>query len=202
MSRIVGAALGKIFPSPRDDPYADMHLFTRHEYFARCRKPNMIVEAPDYGESGSRMAPEIFPSLRWNPPPNPVAPVREYLVIVEDLDVPVTYPHWHGAFYGLPHTKTSMDQADLRKVAKGTFERQVTGGFKYTPIGRGTGNVWIAPKPLKGSGPHRIYFQIIAVKETVDKRELSQFPTKSSFYGLIEGKIVGWGEWIGVVERK
>ena len=95
-----------------------------------------------------------------------------------------------------------MTAADLTRAKTGAFERRLEGGWKYAPIGRGTGKVWNPPHPMKGTGPHRLYFQLIAVKDTVDKRELSQFPTKSSFQGAIEGKVVAWGEWMGTVERR
>ena len=201
MSRLVGSVFSKVLPNNRSDPWADEKLFTRHEYFARHRKPTITITSPTIGAAGSRFPADTFPTLTWTAPTDTSFPIIEYLLVVEDLDVPVSGPHWAAAFYAIPASTTTITQSDLTKVKSGTFERRLTGGFKYAPVGKGNGKVWYPPHPMRGSGPHRFFFQLIALKDTVDKSDLSQFPTKSSFYGFIEGKVVGWGEWMGLVER-
>ena len=120
--------------------------------------------------------------------------------MVEDLDVPLTGSTVLGIFYGLPASMTAVSERDFAKTEKGIFERRLSGGFKYCPMRRNA--VWNAPRPTKGHGVHRYYFQVVALNSTIDRKELSQFPTKESFVGAIEGKVVGWGEWVGLYERK
>ena len=125
----------------------------------------------------------------------------EYLLIIEDLDASshlsfraTTSPL--GIFYRIPPSKTSITSSELIKSATGTFERitpaqrGLIGGFKYGEL---DGKMWRVPK--RG---HRIHFQVVALSGTVDGGSLSEFPTVGSFRGAAEGKVVGWGEWVGV----
>ena len=73
------------------------------------------------------------------------------------------------------------------------------GGFRYGKNRRG--NIYIPPKPLLGHGPHRYFFTIIALREPINSSNLSELPTAEEVAAEIEGKVVGWGEWVGVYER-
>lgn len=74
------------------------------------------------------------------------------------------------------------------------------GGFKYGKNRRG--NIYIPCKPLLGHGAHRYFFTLVALREPIDNTKLSEVATIEEVAKAIEDKIVGWGEWIGVYERK
>ncbi len=203
MSRL----FGKLLPNSNKDPRVAKDRFARTDNFRHFPAPTLTVECPECGPSGSSLLPRHagdggnnFPSLTWSAPEK-VENVKEWLIVVEDVDAPFTGPVLHGIFYAIPATKTSVSSEDFAKTKKGVFERVFSGGFKYSPIGKGSGKVWVGPNPLKGHGAHRYYFMVVALKATIDRKELSQFPTKESFKGAVEGKVLGWGEWVGVYER-
>lgn len=58
------------------------------------------------------------------------------------------------------------------------------------------------PRALKGHGPHRYYYQLIALKEPLDLKSIGPIATKAELVKAIEGKVAGWGLWIGISERK
>jgi phosphatidylethanolamine-binding protein (PEBP) family uncharacterized protein len=213
MSRLLESALGRLMPAPKDGAHGTRKLFTRCDnILPKYRQPNMTVTSPDLGPSGSFLTAHnaggddgdsSFPSLTWQLPSdlaNTPGRVKEYLVVVEDLDVPLTGNILLGAFYGIPASRTSVTEGDFERVEKGVFARQLSGGFKFCPMRRN--RVWNAPRPVRRHGPHRYHFQVVALNSTIDRPELSQFPTKESFVGAIEGKVVGWGEWVGLYEKK
>ena len=54
-----------------------------------------------------------------------------------------------------------------------------------------------------GHGPHRYFYQLAALKEPVDVGKLGGGKvTKDGLGADIVGKVVGWGEWVGVYKRK
>lgn len=209
------SALGRIMPSPKRGDSGTHKLFTRGHDFTILRTPTLTVTSPECGPSGSSLLPHhsassgnSFPSLAWqltDPNSRTASRTKEYLIIVEDADTSLSAnPATHGIFYGIPASMTSVDASSFGKVKSGAFERRLAGGFKYAPIhgALSPGKAWSGPNPMLNNGPHRYYFQVVALSATIDRKELSQFPTKESFRGAIEGKVVGWGQWVGTFERK
>lgn len=135
-----------------------------------------------------------FPTLQW---PEASAETKQYLLISEDPDAPLPSPIIHGLYYGIPSTATRLSNADL-EAAKEPYT--LKSGFKYGKNRRGT--IYIPPRPLLGHGLHRYFFTLIALNEPIDTSKLSAVPRAEEMAGAIEGKVVGWGEWIGVYERK
>jgi hypothetical protein len=195
-------------------------LFTRHEFNKYHRKPTINVSAPDCGASGqvgnlnsiaaANTPAELFPTLTWHFEEEEndddlverLKSIKEYLIVVEDLDGARfgSTPPAIGIYYVIPPQKTTVSANDLLKAKKGKFERLLVaerglaGGFKYGDL---NGKVWRTPKPM-----HRIHFQVVALSGTVDTGSLSEFPSIRSFYGEAEGFVVGWGEWVGIYEKK
>jgi hypothetical protein len=67
------------------------------------------------------------------PPPdlaNTPGRVKEYLVVVEDLDVPLAGTILLGRLLRDPSSWTSVTEGDFERVEKGVFGRQLSGGFK------------------------------------------------------------------------
>jgi len=119
--------------------------------------------------------------------------------MVEDADGPLGFPIMHAAYYHIPPEKTSLENEDLERVGeKGNL---LKGGFKYGKNLRGT--VYSGPKPLKGHGEHRYFYEVVALSGTVGEegKGLSCPAKKDEIVKGIEGKVLGWGQWIGVAER-
>lgn len=58
--------------------------------------------------------------------------------------------------------------------------------------------MYSGPKPLKGHGEHRYFYFIIALKEVLDEGRMGKLPKLEELARECEGKVVGWGQWIGV----
>jgi hypothetical protein len=205
-------------------------LFTRDSHnFRLYRTPTITVTAPDCGPSGqignlNALSAEgspapFFPTLTWSFTSDAgdekaehqlvaenEAKTKEYLLLAEDIDdnrwtwfADLPTPALLGVYYGIPAVTTSIRAEDLVKMKKGikwiqTAQRSLVGGFKFGDVG---GKVWKAPKPW-----HRIHFQIVALSKSVDENELSEHPTRESFNGAVEGRVLGWGEWVGVYQKE
>ena len=53
-------------------------------------------------------------------------------------------------------------------------------------------------------GEHRYFYQVIALGEGLDAGRMSEVATKEELGRevSVEGRMLAWGEWIGVAERK
>ncbi|KAL2008419.1 hypothetical protein VTN00DRAFT_6613 [Thermoascus crustaceus] len=191
----------------------DANLFIKGPAFAQFPSPTLTVDSPDVGPSGSMLRTEhtafgsrTFPTLQWEwtKPEPPI--VKEYLLIVEDPDSPLSRtPGNHGIFYKIPAEKSSISNKDLQVNDANTDSSEkkddiLRGGFKYGHNHRGS--VYIAPRPLRGHGPHRYWFEVIALNAAVDLDDLSPVATREELARDIEGKVAGWGTWVGVYEAK
>ena len=207
-----------------DSPGPVEKLFTRDRDIFRYHRqtpPIIKVSAPDCGPSGqvgnlnsiaaADTPAELFPTLTWRFEEEEkddvlvqrLERIKEYLVVVEDLDAATTFgssPRAIGIYYVIPPHKTMISANDIVKDKKGRLEwirvaeRGLVGGFKYADM---DGKVWRPPKSM-----HRIHFQVIALSRTVDSGSLSEFATVGGFRGESEGSMIGWGEWVGIYEKK
>jgi phosphatidylethanolamine-binding protein (PEBP) family uncharacterized protein len=144
----------------------DAKLFTKRPAFTSFPSPTLTVTSPDCGPTKSIVdidhtqdGADLLPTLTWSLPPTiPSSSVAQYLIVIEDADGPIPTPALHGAFYSIPATKTSLTQEDLEKVGK---ENELKGGFRYAKTI--TGAAYGGPRPLRGHGPHRYFYQVIAL---------------------------------------
>lgn len=135
-----------------------------------------------------------FPSLSW---PAASPETKEFLLVSEDSDAPLPNPIIHGIYYGIPVITTAVTNADFEAV---DGEYMLKGGFRYGKNRRG--NIYIPPRPLLGHGEHRYFFTLVALSRGIDASKLSSLPTIEEIAKAMDGSVVGWGEWIGVYERK
>lgn len=182
----------------------DGGLFMKTSAFANMPEPTFTIDSPDCGPSNSHMNKEYtglgqnrFPELTWQ---KPSADVAEYVLISEDPDAPLPTPVTHGLFYAIPGDKTAITHDDLSMDKVVGAEKHLKGGFRLGKNIRGT--VYGGPKPPLGHGVHRYFFTLVALKEPLDKSKLSAVATKKEIAEAIEGKIVGWGQWISLFEQK
>ncbi|KAJ5108395.1 hypothetical protein N7456_005070 [Penicillium angulare] len=179
----------------------DARLFKTGTAFSKFPEPTITLECPEVGPSGSNLHKDhsadgagIFPTLSW---PAADSEVKQYLLVSEDPDAPLPSPIIHGIYYGIPATTTGVSGDDF---AEGAEPMTLKGGFKYGKNRRG--NIYIPCKPLLGHGAHRYFFTLVALREPIDTTKLSEVATIEEVAKAIEGKVVGWGEWVGVYERK
>jgi len=160
-------------------------------------------ESPECGASGSLMKLEHtewgtrkFPELKWT---TPTPEVKQYILICEDPDSPFKTPGTHG-LYLLPPQVTGLTASDFEVVDESAAEKKLKGPLKLGRNRRGT--VYTGPRPILGHGPHRYFYELVALKEPVDEKRLSAVPTKDELAVEILGKVIGWGVWVGVYENK
>jgi len=181
----------------------DEKLFTKGPAFADIQ-PTIDITSPDVGPSESTMAiiytglgEDRFPELEWSAPPK--TKVSEYLLVVEDPDAPIPSPPTHGLYYAIPATTTKITASDIT-LKSGKGKKVLNGNFKLGQNIRGTH--YGGPKPPLGHGPHRYFYQLIALKEPLDTTKLSEMATKKELAEAIVGNVAAWGAWIGIFEKK
>ncbi|KAI1661954.1 PEBP-like protein [Daldinia decipiens] len=168
-------------------------------------KQEITVTAPECGPTNSVLGVEYthdgagkFPALRWEAPSHIADQVKEWLLVSEDPDAPLPTPICHGIYGGIPSSKTSVEPADFE--VEDPSKALLKGGFHY---GRSrNGSVYIAPRPLLNHGPHRYFFEVIALKEPLDPSLLTATTTREQINKAIIGNILGWGMWVGIAERR
>ncbi|KAK6380267.1 uncharacterized protein PV06_05577 [Exophiala oligosperma] len=181
---------------------------------------NITVTCPEIGPSNSVMPVEYsaygtsrFPTLTWNIDTSSTGAsngienrIKEYVILVEDPDAPLPLVPNHGLFYAIPATKTTVTADDVVLDTKPAVTASVEGakylrgGFRLGKNLRGT--IYAGPRPPLGHGPHRYFYQVIALDQALDVDEMKPVATKAELEVAIKGKIVGYGVWIGVFERK
>lgn len=100
---------------------------------------------------------------------------------------------------GIPTTKTSVVNADFAPA--GDDDNLLAGGFRYGENRRG--NVYIPPRPLLNHGVHRYLYFIVALSEPLPEAlTKSKKASRKDIGDAIEGKVLGWGSWMGQCERR
>ncbi|KAB8250349.1 phosphatidylethanolamine-binding protein [Aspergillus flavus] len=169
-------------------------LFTRGPAFSAYPYPTFFIECPEIGASGSRMdiahvydGSGYFPELRW---PITTPDTQEYVLVCEDPDELLAAPVIHGIYYGIPPVFIGLHRSDFIEVDSRNDPYRLRGGFKYGA--NSGGGVYLAPQPARGQGPHRYFFELIALNHTIDQSKLSPMATFDEIARQIEGKIIGW----------
>ncbi|KAI0439291.1 PEBP-like protein [Xylaria telfairii] len=183
----------------------DAKSFFTRPALASFTEQSITVTSPDCGVSGSRFKVDYthdgsgrFPALEWSAPPELASQVKEWLLVSEDPDAPLPTPIIHGFYTAIPASKTSVAADDFTVVDE--TKALMKGGFHY---GRSrNGMPYIPPRPLMNHGPHRYFFMVVALKEELGSGLLTAETTREQIAETIEGKVLGWGMWVGVAERK
>ncbi|QGA13004.1 hypothetical protein EYB26_000649 [Talaromyces marneffei] len=196
----------------------DEGLIPRSAAFAHRPNPTITLECPNIGPTGSRIPSKYgffgdgtFPILKWSLPTDLQGKkevVKEWFLAVEDPDAPLVVPVPHGLYYSILADRTSVFDADFEKVCPPSVpgDRSISddftlkGGFKYGLNRRKT--IYLPPRGLLGHGPHRYFYEIVALSEPIDTEKLSMTgATREELVKQLEGKVIAWGEWMGVWER-
>ncbi|ORY69847.1 phosphatidylethanolamine-binding protein [Pseudomassariella vexata] len=202
MLPIVEVTLAWLFKNAKG---RDAKAFQTGPAFADFAEPTVEITSTDCGPTNAHLGVEYTadgagkaPALSWTPPPAIAAQVKEWLLVSEDPDAPLSTPIVHGLFGGIAATKTSVEAKDFEIEDKS--KALLKGGFHY-------GKTWhsvpyVPPRPLMNHGPHRYFFTIIALKKPLDTALLnSKATTREQIADAIVGKVLGWGIWVGSCER-
>ncbi len=195
----------------------DAKLFTRSPLFANIPN-NITVTSPSLGTSPAHLSTEHsqfgtleFPDLSWSLSSSDgevgMDDVKEWFLIVEDPDAPLPIVPNHGMYYAIPAQKTSVSAEDFTvdsskssRDSDAPEAKRLGGGFLAGKNLRGT--VYSGPRPPVGHGEHRYFFQVVALRERLDLQKMKPVATREEVLREMEGRVCGWGEWIGVWENK
>ncbi|MFI1920343.1 YbhB/YbcL family Raf kinase inhibitor-like protein [Nocardia sp. NPDC020380] len=133
----------------------------------------------------------LSPHLAWTPPP---AATAQLLLVVEDIDVPLTKPAVHCVALVDPAT-AHLEPGALAARTPGPGVRVLR-----STIGRG----YQGPGPIKGHGPHRYIFQLFALETPLDSIPDAPSPDRARPRALlpaITAPVLGRGRLTGTYER-
>ncbi|KAJ5765807.1 hypothetical protein N7520_005366 [Penicillium odoratum] len=204
ISHYIQYFLGRLFYPIRGH---DSRQFIFSPAFKDIPTPNMTLECEECGPSGSTLLLHhtsfakdgvgAIPELKWSPPTD-TEPVNEYILLIEDFDIPIPFlVIHHGLFWGIKPTDQAVTPLHT-SVSKENPKCLTSSGWRYVPNVRGAS--YIGAGPVLGHGTHRYVFTIIALNESL-KFEYPEKVSKSDIQKAIVGKVIGWGRWVGVFER-
>ncbi|KAL3476902.1 phosphatidylethanolamine-binding protein [Aspergillus californicus] len=179
-------------------------LFTSQPSFADHQFPTIPIECTELGSTGSYLDRDhtsegagLIPALSW---PSPSDDTVEYLLISEDPDAPIPESVTHGIYYRISRDKTGVQSPDFRIKRDSWEPYMLRGGFKYGKNRHDS--VYLAPSPFFGKGPHRYFFELVALNDSIETDNMSQLATREEVSREIHGKVAAWGEWVGVFESE
>jgi hypothetical protein len=136
--------------------------------------------------AGTGEGDNVSPPLTWsNLPPG----TRGLVLIVEDPDVPLTAPFVHAIATGLDIQSGGL----LEGAMNGEPGRTIQMG--RNSFGR---RDYAGPRALRGHGPHRYVFQLLALGKALALRKP---PSKRELLSAIAGTVIGRGRLDGIYQR-
>lgn len=135
----------------------------------------------------------LSPTLTWSPPP---LETTELVLVVEDLDVPLSKPAVHCLALIDPLQLDSPNQIPLgglsaKKPAPGVriLRSTIAGGYH-------------GPDPIKGHGPHRYSFQLFALGAPATANQAAADRSRPrDFFSSITTPVMARGRLTGTYER-
>lgn len=128
----------------------------------------------------------ISPPLAWSGVPRQAA---ELVLFIEDPDAPLPRPVVHvlatgiaPLWQGLPEGALSLPGDPGLRLGRGSFGRRGYAG----------------PRPVRGHGPHRYIFQIVAIDRPL---VLDAAPDRVAVLAMIAGHVLARGRLVGTYER-
>ncbi|KAJ5675283.1 uncharacterized protein N7477_005217 [Penicillium maclennaniae] len=167
--------------------------------FKSISKPSMTLASPEGALQDSNLllhhatladdGLDCLPELRWTAPQCD-QPVQEYVLICEDIEPPIPFHIIHlGLQWKIP---LSASKASPAEVKPSEADSKRAGA-----VSNSLGASYIRAGPPLGHDTHRYVYTIIALSERLQ----FEHPTKASkkdIQNAMVGKLVGWGQWIGV----
>jgi len=152
-------------------------------------RPATIRVASDWFDNGSMLPVRCTvdgegeaPPLRWSGLPSEA---KSLVLVCEDPDAPTPEPFVHWLVYDIQPGLEALDMSALARVRQGENSKLRTG---FTPA---------APPP--GHGLHHYHFQLFALDMPVN---LEEGAGRSKLFGAMQGRVVAWGEVVGMYQRE
>lgn len=141
---------------------------------------------PDGGEipiaaAGRGLGADRSPQLAWRGAP---AATRQYLLVVEDVDVPLPRP--------IVHTVALID-ATVDELAEGELVAGPAIRFVRASFGR---KGYHGPRPVPGHGVHHYGFDVYALDARIDDAA-----SLADVLAAAAGHVIGHGRLVGTMER-
>jgi Raf kinase inhibitor-like YbhB/YbcL family protein len=121
------------------------------------------------------------PPLAWEGAPGNV---REFAIVLEDIDAPGDRPWIHWLVWQIPNDRTSLPEGDGSLFRQG---RNGSGEAGYS-----------GPMPPPGHGVHHYHFRIYALDKSL---ELEAGAGSNDLLDAMEGHVLDTGELVGTYER-
>ncbi len=122
------------------------------------------------------------PAIAWSEAP---VGTKSIVVVAEDPDAPFPQPFVHWMVYGIPSDGHALDSDVVLGYRQG----------KNSKLGMG----YTAAAPPPGHGLHRYHFQVFALDIPIeDEPGLG----RGTLIRRMRGHVLGWGELVGVYERR
>ncbi|KAL0930951.1 uncharacterized protein CTRU02_213686 [Colletotrichum truncatum] len=202
MHPYVELTLSRILKSSRGH---DSKSFYASPAFVSHAEQTITVTSPDCGPSPAALGKEYInegggrmPALSWTAPEDIDSKVKEWLIVSEDPDAPLPTPICHGVYGGIPSGRREVSPKDFE--IEDETKSLLKGGFHWGK-GRREG-VYVPPRPLMNHGPHRYFFEVVALGEPLDRTMLEARATREQVAEAVKGKVLGWGLWVGSCERR
>jgi len=187
---VIACAIGKALRGIRA---GDRHLAWNHPALATVPAGIRLASSAfaDGGAMPTRYAGQgagenISPPLSWSGVPDDAA---ELVLIIQDPDVPLPRPVVHVIATGI-----SPGSGGLAEGALGAA------GSPGIRLGRASfgRRVYAGPGALRGHGPHRYVFQLVALRRPL---ALAKEPTLRELLAAIRGNAIARGRLTGTFEQ-
>ncbi|KAJ5922010.1 hypothetical protein N7516_009713 [Penicillium verrucosum] len=134
-------------------------LFTKATAFSKFRKPTIELQHQGVGPSGSQLDAQRRAQVEA---PSTSPETKQYILPGVGLGTLLPSPIIHGVYYSIRTTATCQTGANL-EVAAASSTRSIT--RKST--------IYISPRPLLGHRPHRYFFTLIVLTESMNGSKMS-----------------------------
>ncbi|WP_078282033.1 YbhB/YbcL family Raf kinase inhibitor-like protein [Mycobacteroides franklinii] len=183
MTTLVGRVLRPLRADPSRSPLARAELMADQE---------IILTSPDFSDgtsipsaaAGPGVGDNISPTLQWRQVPTTTA---QLVLLLDDIDVPLPTPLMHTAAM-LPPTAT--------RIAAGALRRGEA-GVRIIPT-RLAKDGYSGPRPIRGHGPHRYRFHLLASDIPIPQ----DVGTVRTLLSMLSGHVIARGQLTGTYERR
>ncbi|MDB5987525.1 MAG: YbhB/YbcL family Raf kinase inhibitor-like protein [Nevskia sp.] len=129
------------------------------------------------------------PPLAWSPVP---AQTQSLALIMEDADAPWPRPLLHVLVFGISPRVRALPEGALARQPPADTPALV---FGYNALGK---RRYLAPAALPGHGPHRYYFQLLALDIPLSFRCAVR---RREALAAIKGHVLARGTLMGTLQR-
>jgi Raf kinase inhibitor-like YbhB/YbcL family protein len=133
------------------------------------------------------------PPLAWSGAPKGT---REFVLMLEDLDVPMARFATHWVLYNIPATATSLPSKAVDRANR-VHPSPIAGASQGLNAMKSLG--YLPPRPFAGSGEHHYVFTLYAVDTDL---ALADGASKDEVLAAMKGHVLAEAKLAAVFERK